>query len=90
MSTHPSLLYYDTRSDVHGRLEGFPGSDKPIPYPPLDTIDGMYESVETMKIPVGLYSSGGFLYALLRQPEGSGVTSWKVIKLQPDLVNGTV
>ena len=90
ISTHPSLLYYDTRSDVHGRLEGFPDSDKPIPYPPLDTIDGMYESVETMKIPVGLYSSGGSPHALLRQPEESGVTSWKVVKLRPDIDNGTV
>ncbi len=29
MSTHPSLLYYDTRDDARGRLEDFPGSDQP-------------------------------------------------------------
>ncbi len=92
MSTHPNLLFYDTRNDMLGRLEGFPGSDKGIPYPPLDTIDGMYKSVERMEIPVGLYFATGFLYAVLREPEreGSSVTSWKVIKLRPDFNSGTV
>ncbi|MCP3961828.1 MAG: hypothetical protein GY719_28635 [bacterium] len=90
MGTHPSLLYFDTRNDELGRLEGFPGSDKPLPYPPFKSVDGIYKAIEGMNIPVGLYASKGFLYALVRQPEGDGVTSWKAVKLRPNFENGTV
>ncbi len=95
MRAFQSLRYYDTRNGVLGRLEGFPGSDQSMPYPLLNTMAGMYKAVERMTIPVGLYSdTEGLLYALLRrpdprQPEG-GVTSWKVVKLQPDFDSGTV
>ena len=94
MGTHPRLMYYDVRNDVQGRrLVGFPGSEESIAYPPLTTIDGMYKELEEMSIPVGLYASGGYLFALLRQPvEGakSGVTSWTVVRLLPDIDNRIV
>ncbi len=92
MSTSPSLHYYDTRDGSRGRLEGFPGSNESMPYPPAGTVAEMYKSVEGMKIPVGLYSVGEFLYALLRGPEGRrpGVTTWRVVKLEPDFNKGIV
>ena len=92
MSTFPSLFYYDTRNnDVEAkRLEGFPGSDSSMAYPPSDTFDGMYRAIERTEIPVGLYASDGFLYALLRRPQADGSTSWRVIKLRPDIAKGRV
>ncbi len=78
------------RSDELRRLEGFPGSDRPIPYLPLLTIAGIYETVERMNVPVGLYCDGEFLYLLRQQPEDRGVTGWKMVKLLPDFDNGTV
>jgi hypothetical protein len=90
MNIYPSLWYYDTRNDLLGHLEGFPGSNERIEYPRLGRIDVMYEQVARTKAPVGIYSDAGFLYAVLREPSGGGVTTWKVVKLEPDFASGAL
>lgn len=83
------LLSFNTLTDVRPTvLNGYPGSGAAgdgLPKIERRAIHEMYEQVESLAMPVGLFSNGdGLLFALHREPLGQRESRWTLYTLRPD------
>lgn len=49
----------------------------------------MYQEIEGMSLPVGLFGQDGFLYLLTREPESDGKTRWFLFRMDPKGIQPT-
>ncbi len=84
MGVHPALKFYDVeQGGTPVYLDGLPGGSEPLPQIDADRPTAeVFDRIESLSMPAGLYADRGFLYLLHRQPENGG-TRWTMTKLRP-------